>query len=310
MVRLSTFSQFKKLQNDNLITPTDDQLKQLQNVLLMVTNDIATYCDSNGIRYQLGGGSVLGAMRHKGFIPWDDDVDLNMPRKDYDRFMVEFAKNFSEKYWVHSLEHTPGYRSWGGRIRLKGTALKDREDIYSNECGVWVDIFPIENTYDNAAARWFHGVISDFYGLICSCTRTNQDFDYYLSLAEGNDQLRKSLRLKARIGKLFSFRSYNAWMRASEKWFSRCKNERSKYVTVPSGRRHFFGELRLRSELVPTRFEQFEGYHFRVPLKAEEYLDQLFGDWRQIPNAEDQEHHAFFAFDLGKYAEQTATSSK
>ena len=301
MASLSTFAQFKNLRNSNLIVPDDDMLRQLQQVILTIADDIIDFCESHGINYELGGGSVLGALRHQGFIPWDDDIDINMPRSDYDRFFKEFAAAFPDKYSLHSVECTPGYRSWGGKVRLNGTTLKDKEDIYTNDCGVWIDIFPIENTYDNPILRWWHGVISDFYGLICSCVRTRQDKDYYFSLVQDNADLKKSLKIKACLGALFSFRSYNEWMKRSTRWFLRCRNGQSQFVTVPSGRAHFFGELKRREDLVETRKATFEGRQWNVPKNAEHYLECLYGDWQQLPPEDQREHHAFFAFDLGKW---------
>lgn len=303
MVSLSTFAQFKNLHNSSLVVPSDEMRRRLQQVILTIADDIINFCESHDVGYELSGGSVLGALRHQGFIPWDDDMDINMTRPNYDYFLTEFPKAFPNKYAVQSLECTPNYRSWAGKVRLMGTTLKDREDIYTDDCGVWIDIFPIENTYDNQVLRWWHGVVSMLYGLICSCVRVRQDRDYYLSLARGNLSLQKSLKIKAFVGMFFSFHSYDEWMKRSARWFSRCKNNESRYVTIPSGRAHFFGELLRREDLVNTRKAMFEGRRWNVPKNAEHYMEKLYGDWRHIPSENKRERHGFLAFDLGKWGE-------
>ncbi|WEV52731.1 LicD family protein [Bifidobacterium sp. ESL0704] len=300
-MHLSTVDQFKHIDNAELITLDDEQLFRLQRVLLMMARDIIGYCEENNINYHLGGGTALGAMRHKGFIPWDDDMDINMPRADYDAFISGFARVHKDKYVVESPEQTPNYRSWGARVRLKGTRLKDREDIGNNNVGVWVDIFPVENTYDNVVMRDFHGFVSMALGFICSCTRTHQDRNYYYELAGDNADLRKSLQMKSAIGALFSFRSFNKWMKTSVKWYARCKNDDTRFVVIPSGRKHFFGEIYLRRDMVRTKKQPFEGEMWNVPVNVERYLTKLYGDWNRLPSLKDREHHAFFAFDLGKY---------
>ena len=71
-------------------TINTEEMKQLQ---LAIMADVADFCEKNSIRYFLSGGSMLGAVRHHGFIPWDDDIDLNMPRPDYNRFIKEYNSN-------------------------------------------------------------------------------------------------------------------------------------------------------------------------------------------------------------------------
>ena len=77
---------------------TNEELEKLHQCLLFILKDFIWVCNKYNLKYTLGGGSVLGAVRHKGFIPWDDDLDVNMPREDYEKFKAIFPKELAEEY--------------------------------------------------------------------------------------------------------------------------------------------------------------------------------------------------------------------
>ena len=139
---------------------SDGQLKELQTILTGMLRDIVVVCEKYQLRCFLVGGTALGAMRHGGFIPWDDDIDLAMFREDYERFIGCFEAEFAGKYYVQTPEHTAGYPSLITRVRAAGTMVRCREDLWTDEAhsGAWVDIFVIENTFDNKLLRTIHGV--------------------------------------------------------------------------------------------------------------------------------------------------------
>ena len=86
--------------------PTKEELKQIQDILLDMYKDILYICEKKRLTVLLGGGSALGAVRHGGFIPWDDDIDLIIPRKDIFLFLSTFKKDFGDKYDVTCLLYT------------------------------------------------------------------------------------------------------------------------------------------------------------------------------------------------------------
>ncbi|MDO5408857.1 MAG: LicD family protein [Lachnospiraceae bacterium] len=292
-MKLSTVSLFKNLNSGNrdLIELDDETLKRMQKVILSIAEDIIEVCEANNIHYCLGGGSALGAMRHQGFIPWDDDMDLNMTRRSYERFIPLFTEKYGDRYWIHTPEATSDYGMTLARIRLKGTVLRGREDFANEECGMFVDLFVIENTFDFAPFRYLHGFFSMAMGFLLSCRNFYQNRRNLMALAEGNRQARKIFRIKIGIGRLLSFWSVDRWTHLTVKCYSCCHNHHSRFVVVPSGRNHFFGEQYLRKKFCAVRKLKFEGHDWNVPRDIEGYLKHMYGDYRKIPPASQQEKH-------------------
>ena len=100
---------------------SQEQIKEIQRVLLMVLEDIDAICREYGLKYSLIGGTAIGCMRHKGFIPWDDDVDIAMTRKDYEIFRVVINNKCSEKYSLTDARRENNYGKNIPKLRLKQT---------------------------------------------------------------------------------------------------------------------------------------------------------------------------------------------
>lgn len=90
---LSTYHLLKNSRSKNRIEISNEQLKQIQSILLRILKDFSAVCEKHGFYYSLCGGSALGAVRHKGFIPWDDDIDIMMPHQDYELFSKTFKSS-------------------------------------------------------------------------------------------------------------------------------------------------------------------------------------------------------------------------
>lgn len=293
-MKLSTFDAFKHFESDQCVILSDEQLKMLQKTLLGILLDINEVCRENGIRYVLGGGSALGAVRHQGFIPWDDDIDINMARADYDRFIPLFREKFGERYWVHTPEDTDNYALLYTRVRKKGTCVKTRDDFFCDECGAMVDIFVMENTYDNRFLRLIHGLGSMAFGLLVSCRKFYRDKNQLISLCRDDTRLRRVIRVKAFIGGFLAVFSINAWTRAANSWNRLCYHYDSENVVIPSGRKHFFGELYKRAGMCKSQEMTFEGKSIPCPDDLQTYLDALYGqNYMTPPRDSEKEAHVY-----------------
>lgn len=296
---LSTVGQLKKISAGDMVEPDDEMLRRLQLVILGIADDIDSYCVDNHIDYALGGGSVLGAIRHHGFIPWDDDMDIDMPRQDYDRFVKGFPEAFPDKYCVQCPELTPELGLPMMRVRLRGSVVRTHEDKDNPDAGAFVDIFVVENTHNNSLRRYLQGLHAMWDGLMYSCRRFYRDRDFYVSFFAGNSAFVRTVKIKALIGHLLAWRhTMEEWSEIIVRCYSSCKDSGSTLVSVPAGRGHFFGEIYPRDEFVATRRVPFEGRMFNVPKAAEKYLDHHYGDWHAIPSDGEREHHAFLELDL------------
>lgn len=290
---LSTFDLFKHLESGNTVSVSDEELKLMQEYLTDMLEDISTVCEENGFFYTLGGGSALGAVRHHGFIPWDDDVDVNMPRKDLAGFTARMEEKFPDKYWVRTPQKTDNYGLLMVQIRRKGTSVRTRDDYWNEECGLSIDVFPVENTYDNRFLRLVHEVGCYYYGFAVSCRKFYRDREWLNSLAEGNEQVKSVFGKKILIGQLLSWRSLDQWVRKADRWYSMCKDEHSKMVVIPSGRKHF-KELYLRSDLLESVMSPFGKLTVRIPKGFDFYLTKLYNDYMKLPKKEDIEQHKYY----------------
>ncbi len=119
-------------------------------------------CNEHGLKYYLIGGTLLGAVRHKGFIPWDDDIDIVMPRQDYEQFRAIVEREHGDQYHLQTPQNEPGYPEDVYKFRKKGTVYESlRARRFKIKCtGIWVDIFPLDNVpKQESAAQSFYGFI-------------------------------------------------------------------------------------------------------------------------------------------------------
>lgn len=123
-------------------------LTKLQKAELSILKDITDFCDKKNIRYCITSGTLLGAVRHGGFIPWDDDIDISMPREDYEKFL-SYANDFIEGYELVCTRLNNQYPIAIAKVRKSGTIMKEPSMAHLNiNHGVWIDVFPLDKVND------------------------------------------------------------------------------------------------------------------------------------------------------------------
>ena len=137
---------------------SEEELKQIQLIQQDLIGEVARICKKCGIHFNMVGGTMLGAIRHKGYIPWDDDADIGFLRTEYEKFREACKTELNhEKYYMQDLRDTEGYR-WGyGKLRRRGTAfIRLGQEFMPYEQGISIDLMPFDNVPDGFLERRIH----------------------------------------------------------------------------------------------------------------------------------------------------------
>lgn len=270
---------------------TTEEVNTLKAVLVKTYCDIASVCDKYSLNLMLGGGSCLGAIRHNGFIPWDDDLDVNMPRKDYEIFKKVFEQELGDKYVLNAPNYSANAISRFPKIMVKGTRFVEEGMSPDDDSMIKIDMFIMDNVPNNKLVRLLKG---SFVNLLMAIAGSVEFMDWYkwdkdnpIFATEGMIAARRKRQM---LGTVFSFHSKQYWYNKVD-LACQCKKE-TDFVGFPTGRKHYFGEIHKKNEILPLRKAKFEGMAVSVPGDVESYLTGLYGEkYMEVPPVEKREAH-------------------
>lgn len=246
-------------------------LKELQKVELEILLEVDRVCKKNKIKYFLVSGTLLGAIRHKGFIPWDDDIDICMPVKDYRKFCKVCRKELNEKYFLQTYE-TDLTSMLFAKVRKNGTtAIEENREKRAYHQGVWIDIFPLVAIKNDS--RW----IEKFTQTVLFAKRLiKKKIDWI--------EEDKNLPFYKKIHRLIPLSSVRLFVGIIlKKAFKNPEKYDSCY--------YIWSKKKFYARFETSLFEsvsdmEFEGYTFPVPTKWHEYLTVVYGDYMKLPPPE------------------------
>ena len=234
-------------------------LRNNQKDLLEILKDLSDICDRHGICWWLSSGTLLGAARHKGFIPWDDDIDIVMPRKDFKRLRKILLAEENDRYFLQCIQSDVEYVNLYMKFRKKGVRLKtlNPRTRYFKHAGPFVDIFCIEYT------SYWAAYLSKFL---------------YYSLQHPTSYV-KVKWLRRTLNVLVEFICLGLIIPVL-RILGKINPKHEYHYELGSGwPRHTF----YKKDIYPLAKAEFEGVLYPVPKDMDNYLTNVYGDWRTLP---------------------------
>ncbi len=277
---------------DGLVMFDDAMRQELREKQLEMLKLFISICQKNDLTYYLVGGTALGAIRHGGFIPWDDDIDLAMPRPDYEKFMEIGQRELPEGFFLQNHKTDPDYRNDFAKIRNSNTVYLEATavNIKINH-GIYIDIFPIDGYPEKRRSQKkleFKKNLAKYY----------LSKDYIIA----NNTLKRKMRLGL-IKLIFLYRAPSQVIDKLEKMYKKYSYDTSEIVVCHGGA---WGKL---EQCEKAQYGQgvegcFEGVIAKLPEKTHEYLAHKYGNYMELPPIEKRiGHHYCKKVVFDKFAE-------
>lgn len=246
-------------------------LKELQKIELEILLEVDRLCKKHNIRYFLVSGTLLGAVRHKGFIPWDDDVDICMPIKDYYKFCKIAKKELDHNFFLQNFE-TDFTNKWPAKIRKNGTTAIEKgfeKSIFHQ--GIWIDVFPLIGV--NNDKEW-----------IAKAYKKSDFSKNLLRKRQGAMKDFKTLPYDKKLLKFIPFKLVRLVVRIIISTVFK-SHEKFEFCTYLWGNAKI--SPRFKSDIFAEDCEvEFEGHMFPAPKRWDDYLKLVYGDYMTPPPPE------------------------
>lgn len=260
-----------------------EQIKRIQLKQAEIMDEVHRVCIENNLRYYLIGGSAIGAARHKGFIPWDVDMDIAMHRDDYELFIKKYSQKLNPQYKLYYHGNQPHYRSGHAIVTLKNSDIiihNDRLNPHIKRFGLYIDILPLDKVPMNKHLRKTQKIAIKWLKWVKG-----------LFLIVNKDTDNKPRRIiKTILLPIFKFAPTSTICGITH-WITQWGNKQKYYCEVCSMHSHYkYDRLCMPKEYfdIPV-LSEFEGRKYYVPSDITGYLTKLFGDFRRLPPVEEQE---------------------
>lgn len=242
-------------------------LKDAQKIMLEILIEVDRICMKNNIEYWLADGTLLGAVRHRGFIPWDDDIDICMLKEEYNKFLEIAPKELKEKFFLQTSKYDKNYNFLYPKIRDRNSIFIEKYDSNQEKFhqGLNLDIFVMDRYF--IRSKILYRFLYFFKNIKIENNRINNYFFFKKIIV--------SFKLNICAEKILKF-------------FLTNKKQNSRL-----GYRYYWKQLYKYNDIFPLKEIEFEGYKFSCPNNTDAYLKELYGDtYMELPPEKDRVWHA------------------
>lgn len=275
----------------------NETLSRVQRAELSIFKDFKEICENASLTYFGLAGTGIGALRHEGFIPWDDDIDVGLLRKDYDKLIEIVKRDYSDKYIIVNGDEFSEYPLMTTRIVLKDTKFIE-ESLKNVKCplGIFLDVYAFDcaaadekKRIKQARGAWFFSkllILKHIPFPVLPFTGIKQKLAYCVTAI------------------VWAFLNIFC---ISHKWlYNKCKSISCKYNDTDTGFYGYFCDTAMfsnffeRQDLFPVRTEKFEDTQMCFPRNLEKSLTAMFGDYMQLPPPEKRKNHFPYVLEFSK----------
>lgn len=262
---------------------TQEDMKKISSIQIEMMDEVHRLCLENSITYYMIGGTLLGAVRHGGYIPWDVDIDIAMPREDYDVFEKVCRRDLNERYTYLNYKSFKNYIRPHALISHNGSKLRMKYDPVNPQLmdvGVYIDVFPLDNAPNEEKLQKKQAKKLRWLGRF-----KNRRLMYCYSYS----RLRRYIHYLVAI--LFSWISVEKINEYQQKLMQKYRGQKTDYLCSMAS--HYKYEKQCMSRDIYGRpvLLGFEGRQYYAPAQYKKYLSTLYGDYMRLPPIEEQQNN-------------------
>lgn len=266
-------------------------IQEIQQVTLEILKDVHNFCVENNIRYSLSGGTLLGAIRHNGFIPWDDDADIQLPRPDYNRFIHTYQSKCGFKLFCHELGNVERIRISHTMVcDVKKTVVDKSELPWTDiELGIRIDVIPVDGAPSSYKKMKNHMNSLKFWRAVCSIGRV-KGAPLKTIFSKKTIKDRAIFLIKKILGLVYCDMFLDKYIKLTKKY----DYDSSDYFCA--GSHYGMREWQPKKNMENYILHKFEDCEFYIMSGYNENLKSLYGDYMSLPPVDKRINHAFFKY--------------